>query len=128
MEEIFEKLEEWETDDEFREIAENILNRRLTTEELDGVENEDDDIVENLTREIFQTIEEDIPEDEREEFYDNHIDYLEYSKYDDEKLKRIGNLTGRNRVNARGIIASIKDVDSQIRLISFQIQKKIKKL
>ncbi len=128
MEEIFEKLEEWETVDEFREIAENILNRRLTTEELDGVENEDDDIVENLTREIFQTIEEDIPEDEREEFYDNHIDYLEYSKYDDEKLKRIGNLTGRNRVNARGIIASIKDVDSQIRLISFQIQKKIKKL
>ena len=90
MEEIFEKLEEWETVDEFREIAENILNRRLTTEELDGVENEDDDIVENLTREIFQTIEEDIPEDEREEFYDNHIDYLEYSKYDDEKLKRIG--------------------------------------
>ena len=80
MEEIFEKLEEWETVDEFREIAENILNRRLTTEELDGVENEDDDIVENLTREIFQTIEEDIPEDEREEFYDNHIDYLEYSK------------------------------------------------
>lgn len=128
MEEIFEKLEEWETVDEFREIAENILNRRLTTEELDGVENEDDDIVENLTREIFQTIEEDIPEDEREEFYDNHIDYLEYSKYDDEKLKRIGNLTGRNRVNARGIIASIKDVDSQIRLISFQRQKKIKKL
>ena len=128
MEEIFEKLEEWETVDEFREIAENILNRRLTTEELDGVENEDDDIVENLTREIFQTIEEDIPEDEREEFYDNHIDYLEYSKYDNEKLKRIGNLTGRNRVNARGIIASIKDVDSQIRLISFQIQKKIKKL
>lgn len=90
MEEIFEKLEEWETVDEFREIAENILNRRLTIEELDGVENEDDDIVENLTREIFQTIEEDIPEDEREEFYDNHIDYLEYSKYDDEKLKRIG--------------------------------------
>lgn len=116
MEEILEKLDEWENVDEIKEIAEKVLERDLTNEELALLQDEDDDFIENLTKEIYHKLEDDVPEEEKESFYDNHIDLLEYSKNDDEKLKRIASI--KTPIDALYIISSIKDNKNQITAVN----------
>ena len=52
MEEILEKLDDVEDIDDVKKIVKEVLNRDLTDEELLAIENEEDNAIENLIKEI----------------------------------------------------------------------------